>query len=90
MPRAAPGSHWIAGAIKHPGALHRQMHVPAGSPIPAGRLAAAAKKGGKLGKRARLAQVLKGMHHGKNSTSSHQGRLNERAGAKLYPRKAGS
>lgn len=52
---------WIAGAIKHPGALHRQMGVPLGKPIPAGRLAAAARKGGKLGQRARLAQTLKKM-----------------------------
>lgn len=55
-------AHWIAGAIKHPGALHKQMGVPEGKKIPAGRLAAAASKGGTLGKRARLAETLKGMH----------------------------
>jgi hypothetical protein len=49
---------WIQKAIKHPGALHKQLHVPAGEKIPAGKLAAAAKKGGKLGQRARLAQTL--------------------------------
>ena len=54
--------NWIAGAIKKPGALHAQLHVPADKKIPAGKLAAAAKKGGKLGKRARLAQTLKKMH----------------------------
>lgn len=54
--------NWIAGAIKHPGALHKEMHVPAGKKIPAKRLKAAAKKGGKLGKRARLAETLKGFH----------------------------
>lgn len=54
--------HWIAGAIKHPGALHRQMGVPQGQPIPAGRLAKAAQAGGVLGQRARLAETLKGMH----------------------------
>jgi hypothetical protein len=53
---------WIAGAIKHPGALHKQLGVPAGKKIPAGKLAAAAKKGGTLGRRARLAQTLKKMH----------------------------
>lgn len=50
---------WIAGAIKKPGALHRQLGVPQDEKIPAGKLAAAAEKGGKLGKRARLAQTLK-------------------------------
>lgn len=54
--------NWIKGAIKNPGALHKQMDIPKGEKIPAGKLAAAAKKGGKLGARARLAQTLKGMH----------------------------
>jgi hypothetical protein len=52
------GKNWIAGAIKHPGALHRQMGVPQGQKIPKGRLAAAAAKGGLLGKRANLAMTL--------------------------------
>ena len=58
--------NWIKGAIKKPGALHEQMGVPKGKKIPAGRLKAAAKKGGKLGKRARLAETLKGFHPGKS------------------------
>ena len=53
------GTNWIAGAVKHKGALHRQLGVPEGKKIPATKLAAAAKKGGKLGARARLAQTLK-------------------------------
>lgn len=52
---------WIQKAIKKPGALHKQMGVPEGKTIPAKKLAAAAKKPGKLGQRARLAQTLKGM-----------------------------
>lgn len=52
---------WIQSAIKKPGALHEQMGVPKGQKIPAKKLAAAAKKPGKLGQRARFAQVLKGM-----------------------------
>lgn len=52
--------NWIAGAIGKPGALHKQMGVPQGEPIPADKLAAAAKAGGTLGKRARLAETLKG------------------------------
>jgi len=51
-------SNWIKGAIKKPGALHKEMGVPAGKKIPKGKLAKAAKKGGKLGKRARLAETL--------------------------------
>lgn len=54
---------WIAHAIKHPGALHRQLGVPQGKKIPAKKLAAAARKGGTLGRRARLAKTLKRMHH---------------------------
>ena len=52
---------WIQGAIKHPGALHRQLGVPQGEKIPASKLAQAAKAGGTLGKRARLAQTLSKM-----------------------------
>jgi hypothetical protein len=51
---------WIAKAIKKPGALHRQLGVPRGQKIPTKRLARAAKAGGTLGRRARLAQTLKG------------------------------
>ena len=32
---------WIAGAIKHPGALHRALHVPEGEKIPAKKMAGA-------------------------------------------------
>jgi len=53
--------NWIAGAIKKPGALRKALGAKAGKNIPAGKLAKAAKAGGKLGQRARLAQTLKGM-----------------------------
>jgi len=49
---------WIQKAIKKPGALHKQLGVPEGEKIPAGKLSTAAKAGGKLGQRARLAQTL--------------------------------
>lgn len=52
---------WIQGAIKKPGALRKELGVPAGKTIPAKKLAAAAKKPGKLGQRARLAETLKKM-----------------------------
>lgn len=54
--------NWIQGAIKHPGALHRQLGIKSGHKIPAKTLARAASKGGTLGRRARLAQTLKGLH----------------------------
>lgn len=54
--------HWIKSAIKHPGALHKALHVPQGEKIPAKKLAAAAKRAGKVGKEARLAETLKKMH----------------------------
>jgi len=50
---------WIQSAIKKPGALRKALGVKSGDKIPAKKLAAAAKKPGKLGQRARLAQTLK-------------------------------
>lgn len=53
---------FIARAIKHPGALRARLKAKAGKPIPPKTLAAAAKKGGTLGRQARLAQTLRKMH----------------------------
>jgi hypothetical protein len=50
---------WIQKAISKPGALKKSLHVPAEEKIPAKKLAAAAKKGGKMGQRARLAKTLR-------------------------------
>ena len=50
---------WIQKAISKPGALRKSLGVKEGQKIPAKKLAAAAKKPGTLGKRARLAQTLK-------------------------------
>lgn len=57
------GKNWIAGAIEKPGALHRELGVKPSGKIPAKALVKAAKKGGLMGKRARLAQTLKGLNH---------------------------
>ncbi len=51
--------NWIKGAIKKPGSLRKTLGVKPGKKIPAGKLAAAAKKPGKTGQRARLAKTLK-------------------------------
>lgn len=54
---------WIQGAIKKKGALRKELGVSKKTgKIPAKKLAAAAKKGGKEGKRARLAETLKSFH----------------------------
>ena len=52
---------WIQKAPKysHKGALHRSLGVPVGKTIPLAKLKAAAKKSGKLGRRARLAITLR-------------------------------
>lgn len=56
-------TNWIAGAIRHPGALHRALHVPAGEKIPAKKLAAASHSSNPtMRRRANLAKTLKGMH----------------------------
>ena len=56
--------NWIKGAIKKPGSLRRSLGIKKGQKIPARKLPAAAKKPGKLGKRARLAQTLRKMKKG--------------------------
>lgn len=38
----AAKKHWMAGAVKHPGALHRALHVKPGKKIPAAKMAKAA------------------------------------------------
>lgn len=57
--------NWIAGAIKKPGQLHKDLGVPQGKKIPAAKLEAATKQKGKVGQRARLAMTLKKMNRGK-------------------------
>jgi hypothetical protein len=52
---------FIQEAIKKPGALRAALGVKGDKPIPAKKLAAAAKAPGKMGQRARLAQTLKGL-----------------------------
>lgn len=53
---------WIQKAIKKPGQLHKDLGVPKGEKIPAKKLDAAAKKGGKVGQRANLAKNLKNLN----------------------------
>lgn len=56
---AKGGKTWIQDAIKKPGSLRKALKVKSGEKIPSSKLASAAKKPGKMGQRARLAQTLK-------------------------------
>lgn len=54
---------WIQEAIKHPGALHKSLHVKEGEKIPVSKLKKAEhSKNPILRKRAVLAETLKKMH----------------------------
>jgi len=53
---------WIPRQLKK-GALHRELGVPEGEKIPAKKLNAAAKKSGKIGRRARLAKTFRSFKH---------------------------
>ncbi len=53
---------WIQDVHMKKGALHAELGVPEGQKIPKDKLAKAASKGGKVGKRARFAEELEGFH----------------------------
>lgn len=60
----AEKKHWIQGAIKHPGALHKALGVPQGTKIPAKKMAKAAKSSNPhLKKMVSLAKTLSHMRH---------------------------
>jgi hypothetical protein len=58
-------ANFIQKAIKKPGALRAQLGAKKGEPIPTKKLDKAAKAPGKLGQRARFAEMLKGFKKGK-------------------------
>jgi hypothetical protein len=74
MPRKDGGkAKWIQGAIKHPGSLHKALHVPAGEKIPAKKLEKAShSENPKLAKKANLAKTLKAMHHAEGGKVKHK------------------
>ena len=63
---AKKNKNWIQKAVKKPGALRKTLGVKAGQKIPAKKLRAAAKKPGKTGQRARLAETFKKMRRKKS------------------------
>jgi hypothetical protein len=59
-------ANWIAGAIKHKGALHAKLGVPEGEKIPAKKMKQAlSSKDMAERKEAQLAKTLKGFHKSK-------------------------
>ena len=62
--------NWIAGAIKNPGALHRDLGIPEGQKIPLALIKTAAKRKDKVGERARLALTLRGFRSKKRQKAA--------------------
>jgi hypothetical protein len=60
---AEKSENWIVHAIKKPGALHKSLKVPQGKKIPVKKLKSASKGSTKKAKRARLALILRKLHH---------------------------
>ena len=54
---------WIQKIGMKKDALRKSLHIPKGEKIPAKKLKKAEKAGGKMAKRAHLAQTLKSLHH---------------------------
>ena len=53
--------NWIAGAVSHPGALHKALGVPIGTKIPAKKMSKAAKSSNPhMRKMVSLAHTLEG------------------------------
>lgn len=50
---------WIQDAVKRPGQLRRDLKIPQGQKIPREKLEEAAKRGGKVGQRARFALLMR-------------------------------
>ena len=63
LKKGGAAEKWIHGAVKHPGALRKALHVKEGEKIPAKKLEKAEhSKNHMLAKRANLAETLKKMH----------------------------
>jgi hypothetical protein len=89
--------HWISGAIKHSGALHKSLGVPKGEKIPEKKLEKAEhSRNPKTAKRARLAETLKGMHHEERGgranyeggTRPTGGRIARASGGSILPKES--
>lgn len=65
----ALAKNFIKAATKNKGGLHRSLGIPEDQPIPEGKIRAAAKRPGKVGQQARLAETLKGLRPKKKKSS---------------------
>ena len=84
-------AHWIAGAIKHPGALHKELHVSDGKRIPEKKLEKAEHSSNKTeAKRARLAETMRGMHKNGGSVSDGEAEGTRPTGGRLARASGGS
>ena len=62
--------HWMQGAVKHPGGLHRALHIPQGQHIPPARIAAAEHSPkGNVRRMAFLAETF--AHHRPGNPAAH-------------------
>lgn len=62
MAKRKSDGHWIQKAVgKDKGGLHRSLGIAQDKKIPKSKILSAAKKGGKVGKQARLAETLEGL-----------------------------
>jgi hypothetical protein len=60
MNRRDGDANWMQGAVKHPGALHRELGVPEGKKIPHAKLEKAENSNNpKIRKQAQLAETFK-------------------------------
>lgn len=59
---AAKKKKWVQAMHLKRGALHEDLGVPEGKPIPVKQLKKAASQGGTVGRRARLAETLESFH----------------------------
>ncbi len=56
--------NWISGAVEHPGALHRALHVKSGEKIPAKKLTKALHSDNPtLRRRAQFAKTMRKINH---------------------------
>jgi hypothetical protein len=67
------------GIGEHKGALHRQLRIPEGEHIPVPVLRRAAHAPGKLGKRARMALMLRRLPHHVGPLGTHRVKRKRRA-----------
>lgn len=75
------GKNWIQDAIKKPGSLRKSLKVKTGEKIPSKKLDKAAEKGGKLGRRARLAETLRGFNKAKGGEIKNDNGVKKKARA---------